>query len=115
MISTNIVSHTWCHLLGIQLAALALINPTPSEEDVPLFENIGEDGEGVLLAYDSIPTLPGVSRMENENVSSGQTREFWFLWITWFLNIMAMSYMILIWKVFGQTFIHDDKFLAIGI
>ena len=54
--------------------------------------------------------------VQSEKVRPGQavkTKEFWLLWLAFFLNFQAQSYYGLIWKVFGQTFIHDDQFLAI--
>jgi MFS family permease len=76
------------------------------EEDEELLNNSG----------DAFNTSGQVTLEDEENLKPGQivkSREFWILWATFFLNTQAITYINSNYKVFGQSFINDDHFLAI--
>jgi MFS family permease len=42
-----------------------------------------------------------------------KTKEFYMLWFTFFFNQQAIGWGTVMYKPFGQAFIHDDRFLAL--
>ncbi len=42
-----------------------------------------------------------------------RTRHFWILWLNFLLNNQATTFLSNVYKVFGSTFIADDRFLSI--
>jgi len=98
----------------MQLVAVLLIS-SPNEDDLgsndkdDLVTHAVDDEE--VLMNNTNPNPP-----ESENLKPSQivkTREFWILWGTFLLNTQAIGYINSMYKVFGQTFINDDHFLAV--
>jgi hypothetical protein len=42
-----------------------------------------------------------------------RSREFYVLWLTFFFNQQAIGFITTMYKAYGQTFIFDDRFLAL--
>ena len=105
----------------MQLVAVLLIS-SPSSDDlegnIPLVTSAtDEHDEEILYQNDAANNPTPVVQPELEvNLEPSQiikTHEFWILWTTFVLNTQAVGYINSMYKAFGQTFIHDDHFLAI--
>ncbi len=83
------------------------------EEDLEL----DNPGGGSATLNPSSTTSTRVSQAEvMHNLKPGQivqTREFWILWATFFLNTQPIGYINSMYKAYGQVFITDDHFLAV--
>jgi len=117
----------------MQLVAIMLISP-PDEQDLlentPMVASTLEEEE--IIYQSERMASPRTRSRANSNASAMQemqigmkegeenlkpsqivrTREFWILWLTFFLNTQAVGYINSMYKAFGQTFIDDDHFLA---
>jgi len=109
----------------MQLLAVCLIF-VPSEDlvagSMPLVAAHQEEEEEEVIYQDirDLSPTPPLSYMEDrdqkENVEPRmivKTKEFWILFVTFFLNLQAVGYINTMYKVFGQQFIQDDHFLAV--
>jgi hypothetical protein len=86
----------------------------PGEEVMRLHGSMNNGDSGRRAAAGVNVTLGNAQDAENLKPSQVvKSREFWTLWLTFFLNTQAITYINSMYKAYGQTFINDDHFLSI--
>lgn len=115
-----------CTFLVLQIIGTAMIFPPPPDEEkidvrateanTDIYENKNKILEAGILENQVEET---VTAPQEESVRSLRpkeilkTRQFYIFWFVCILNGQSILFISGLYKAFGQTFIHDDHFLAV--
>ena len=101
-----------CLLVGVEDEDedLELRDPSPRRNGCHSTMAAGDDGSNVTVQTREYNEASVESVKPGEMV---KTREFWILWMTFFLNTQAIGYINSMYKAYGQEYILDDHFLSI--
>ncbi|XP_071085004.1 apicoplast pyruvate carrier 1-like [Haliotis cracherodii] len=114
------VPPVFCVLAGcyatLQVIGIMLLRDPP-EMRLVAKEDDEEEEESSLTDVGQLTSMNSQGRDEKEQYVSWKhsckIKDFWLLWFSLFFNSQGLVFFSTFWKAYGQTFIHDDQFLAV--
>lgn len=115
-----------CTFLALQIIGTAMILPPPPDEEETNITSTNQNGQ---IQENGIQTL-GAASSEKQTTETKMVptqtevhsfspiqilrkRQFYILWFICVLNGQSILFISGLYKAYGQTFIHDDHFLAV--
>ncbi|XP_067669977.1 oxalate:formate antiporter-like isoform X2 [Haliotis asinina] len=101
---------------GLQALGILLLRDPPKNRVVDVQEDVDEEETSLTSEGELTSNTSHGHDGHEQYVSwkhSWRTKDFWLLWFTLLFNTVGLVFFSTFWKAYGQTFIHDDHFLAV--